>query len=84
VKSFQPDQSMSAALYRETPLRIVMEGQFDGFYEFELQLESLPRITRIHEMKLERMVGERNEEQPFKPGAMRAEFTLSIFFDSSV
>ena len=82
VKSFHPEKSVSAALYMETPLKIVMEGQFDGFYEFELQLESLPRITRIHDMKLERLVNSDQKGSEITPGSMRAEFTLSIFFEA--
>ena len=79
VKSEKP---VPAALYMEQPLKVVMEGQFDGFYQFLLELENLPRITRIHQMKVERAkpaVGEKEETQP--PGAMKAEFILSIYFE---
>jgi type IV pilus assembly protein PilO len=79
VKSEKP---VPAALYMEQPLKVVMEGQFDGFYQFLLELENLPRITRIHQMKVERAkpaIGDKENTQP--PGAMKAEFILSIYFE---
>jgi type IV pilus assembly protein PilO len=70
-----------AALYLELPLKIIMEGEFDGYYQFLLELENLPRITRVHQLKLEReTVGPGAEALP--PGSMKAEFTLSIYFES--
>lgn len=84
VKKVKSEKPVPAALYRELPLAMVVEGQFDGFYQFLLELESLPRITRVHEMKLERAAnrgGPASAELP--PGAMRASFTLSIYFKPS-
>jgi type IV pilus assembly protein PilO len=51
-------------------------GDFDGFYSFLLQLERLPRITRVPKMTLKRTNGERKQQ-----GRMKAEVTLSIFFE---
>lgn len=59
--------------YSEQPIQMNLAGDFDGFYQFLLQLEKLPRITRISTMKLEKM----NE----RDGAMSAQLTLSIFFE---
>ena len=47
---------------------------FDSYYQFLLELEKLPRITKIKQMRLEK--DKANE------GVMKAGFTLSIFFDS--
>ena len=81
VKSVKSDKRVPAALYMEQPLKTVLEGPFDGFYEFMLQLENLPRITRIHDMKLARIGGARgSNDEDTPPGSMRAEFTLSIYF----
>ncbi len=65
----------------EQPLKVVMEGQFGGFYPFLLGLENLPRISRIHELKLERVTSRsrRRDEAP-APGTMKAEFILSIYY----
>ena len=58
-----------------------MEGHFGGFYEFLLGLENLPRITRIHEMKLERVTDRnRRSDDEATPGMMKAEFLLSIYY----
>lgn len=80
VKSVKPEPQVPAAHYMELPMKMVMEGAFDGFYEFLLQLENLPRITRVHSMRLERLEGA-GGTGAFMQGAMRAEFTLSIYFE---
>jgi type IV pilus assembly protein PilO len=84
VKSVKSEKSVPAANYMELPLQMVMEGPFDGFYEFMLQLENLPRITRIHSMELVRF-DERAAAtiDRFTPGAMRASFALSIYFEAA-
>ncbi|MCC6675974.1 MAG: type 4a pilus biogenesis protein PilO [Phycisphaerales bacterium] len=73
MKSAKP---LKAALYMEQPLEMQMEGNFHGFYEFLLKLEQLPRITRIPDMKIKR------DEQ--ENGNLKAEFTLSIYFQDDV
>lgn len=69
LKSEKP---LTAAMYREQPLELSTRGSFDGFYSFLLELERLPRITRVPDMTLEQEDGE--------TGEMTAEFTLSIYF----
>ena len=85
VKSVKAEKQISAAMYREQPLRIAMEGSFNGFYQFLLDLESLDRITRIHHLKIRRIGGGRgkrsNADAP--SGAIKSEFTLSIYFVSN-
>ena len=79
VKSVKSQESVPAAFYKELPLDMIMEGYFDGYYQFMLQLENLPRITRVHELTLERNVsGKIDDETP--EGWVRAEFTLSIYY----
>ena len=85
LKSVKTDKHVPAAMYMELPLKMVMEGRFDGFYEFLLELESLPRITRIHEMNLVRLSHLRGPvADDSAPGTMRAEFTLSIYYESQL
>jgi len=81
VKGVKSEKPVPAALYRELPLQMTMEGDFDGFYQFLLQLENLPRITRIHEMELKRIDTRNTSSQELPPGSMRAEFDLSIYFE---
>jgi hypothetical protein len=49
-----------------------ISGDFNGFHAFLKRLDDLPRVTRIPDMKISRAT-EVN-------GHMRAEFTLSIYF----
>jgi type IV pilus assembly protein PilO len=81
VKSVKSENPVPAAGYMEQPLKVAMEGSFDGFYKFMLGLENLPRITRVHELKLERFTNtsRRNEERSVR-GLMKAEFMLSIYY----
>jgi type IV pilus assembly protein PilO len=80
LKSVKSEKPVPAALYMEQPLKVQMEGEFDGFYQFLLELENLPRITRVHQLKLERAKRSGKEDDP-PPGSMLAEFTLSIYFE---
>jgi Tfp pilus assembly protein PilO len=81
VKSIKSEDPVPAAGYMEQPLKVTMEGHFDGFYQFLLGLENLSRISRIHEMKLERVTSRarRGDEGETPPGLMKAEFMLSIY-----
>jgi type IV pilus assembly protein PilO len=81
VKSVKSEKPVPAATYMELPLKVIMEGKFDGFYQFLIDLEDLPRITRIHDMKLARSQ-DRGGSQEIGGGFMRAEFSLSIYFHS--
>ena len=82
LKSVKSEKPVPATLYMEQPLRVSMTGRFDGFYQFLLEVENLSRITRVPRMKLERITetGGLNDDE-FDTGLMRAEFTLSIYFE---
>ena len=66
------DKTMPAGMAFEQPLNIEMHGDFDGFYQFLLDLEQLPRITRITDMSIAR--------SDKVDGEMKAKFTLSIYY----
>ncbi len=68
----ESDKPVAAATYMEQPLKMKISGDFNGFHGFLKKLEDLPRVTRIPDMKITRAT-EVN-------GHMRAEFTLSIYF----
>ena len=83
VKSVRSEQPVAAMVYMEQPLKVELEGNFEGFYEFMLALENLPRITRIFDLKLKKisqLSGPKKDDLP--PGSVSAEFTLSIYFSS--
>lgn len=66
------DKPLPAGLALEQPLDVQITGDFDGFYKFLLELEKLPRITRIPDIKVLR-----SEDVD---GNMKAEFTLSVYY----
>ncbi len=66
-------KSEKAASYSEQPIEMSLSGDFAGFYSFLLQLEKLPRITRVSQMNLQKIDG--------RDGEMQAKLTLSIFFE---
>lgn len=68
------EQSLPAGLALEQPLDVEFVGDFDGFYSFLLELEKLPRITRITDLKLVRSTK--------VDGEMKATMTLSIYYES--
>lgn len=60
--------------YVEQPLRMELQGNFNSFYSFLLELEKLPRIMKIREMKL--------DKQANNEGQVSADFIVSIFFQN--
>ncbi len=60
--------------YIEQPLKMELEGNFNAFYSFLLELEKLPRIMKIRELKLEKI---RELE-----GQIKTNFIVSIFFQN--
>jgi len=70
VKSLKTERGRS---YSEQSIQMNLTGDFNGFYSFLLQLEKLPRITRLTNMKLEKISD--------RDGEMSAQLTMSIFFE---
>jgi len=60
--------------YVEQPLKMGLEGDFNSFYSFLLELEKLPRIMKIRELSLDK---EKEIE-----GKIEAQFIVSIFFQN--
>ena len=73
-KSIRTDKIVPAAGYAELPIKMVIVGDFDGFYSFLRELGELPRITQVPSMKLKKLDGQE--------GHMQAEMVLSIFFEA--
>ena len=74
VKSMSTDKVVGSARYSEQPIKLVIVGDFDGFYEFTKEIERLPRITKLGQMRLKKLRG--GEE-----GEMQADLVLTIYFD---
>ena len=60
--------------YIEQPLKMELEGNFNSFYSFLLELEKLPRIMKIRELEL--------EKQAKSEGQIAVHFIVSIFFQN--
>jgi type IV pilus assembly protein PilO len=73
-KSVRTDEPVNSEMYAELPLRMMIVGDFDGFYSFLLDLEKLQRITRLPQARLERIDGE-------MIGQIKADLVLSIFYE---
>ncbi len=60
--------------YIEQPLKMELVGNFSSFYSFLLEIEKLPRIIKIRELKL--------DKQKSTEGQISADFIVSIFFQN--
>ncbi len=58
--------------YIEQPIKMELTGDFKSFYAFLLDVERLPRIMKIRELRLTKL----SRSQ----GGVRANFIVSIFF----
>lgn len=76
TRTFRTLRSERNANYSEQPIQMTLSGDFNGFYSFLLQLEKLERITRVLQMKLEKINS--------RDGEMQAEITLSIYYEPEV
>ena len=62
--------------YIEQPLKMELVGNFNSFYSFLLELEKLPRIMKIRELRL--------KKQAKHEGQIAANFIVSIFFQNKI
>jgi len=60
--------------YIEQPLEMKLVGNFNSFYSFLLELEKLPRIMKIRQLKL--------DKQKNNDGQVTADMVMSIFFQN--
>ncbi len=61
------------AAYSEQPIELEVAGNFNAYYQFLLELEKLPRITKVKNMDLAK-----NKDDE---GHMEATMNVSIYFD---
>jgi type IV pilus assembly protein PilO len=73
--TIKTNKVLPAGLYKEQPIDMTLTGDFSGYFNFLRSLERLPRITRIHDMKLLANLDEN--------ATMEASFTLSIYFQET-
>jgi type IV pilus assembly protein PilO len=76
IKSVRLAKAIEGADYNQQPIRMVVEGMFSpSFSRFLGQVEQMDRLTKINDMKIE---ADANNN-----GAITADFTLTIFYESS-
>jgi len=75
-KTFRTLEKKDNSGYVEQPLKMGLVGNFNSFYSFLLELEKLPRIMKIRELKLDKEDG--------GEGRIEAEFIVSIFFQNKM
>ena len=75
TKTFKTLKPIPGPAYSEQPIEMEISGNFNSYYQFVLDLERLPRITKVREMKL--------EKNKCQEGKMIATMTMSIYFDSA-
>lgn len=74
TKLFKTLKPEPFAAYSEQPIEMTLEGDFDSFYQFLLELEKMPRITKIKVMQM--------EKDTKKEGVTKSDMEISIYFDS--
>jgi len=77
--SIRTDKPSHSGQFSELPIQMKIAGDFDGFYQLLLDIEKLPRISRIPKLELEKAKSRDRDK-----GQMVAELTLSIFFEREV
>ena len=75
-KTIRTLRRMNNSGYVEQPLKMELVGNFNSFYAFLLELEKLPRIMKIRELKLQKE--DRSE------GGVKTDFVISIFFQNKI
>ena len=83
VRSFKREKTVSAAHYIELPMKTVIEGPYHGIHRFLIDLESMPRITRILDMTIEKPNTNKmtRGNSGLSNGEVRAEMTITIYAD---
>ncbi|MCP4496337.1 MAG: type 4a pilus biogenesis protein PilO [Phycisphaeraceae bacterium] len=73
--------------YAEIPLSLEIDGSFRGLYRFLIDLERLPRITRVRDLKLERNLVEsrgRGDDDDTPAGQIDASMTVVIYCEGEL
>ncbi len=85
VRSVKTRPAVPSAVYMELPLEVSMDGPFEGFYRFLLELETLPRVTRLSELSIQEAgLKVRGPSNSLPPGSVATQFILSIYFADAV
>jgi len=75
TRSIRTTTPEALARYNCQPITLTLDGPFEGFYEFLLGLEQMPRLTKIRQMRLAKSAT--NE------GQVQVTLVMDIFFEKS-
>jgi Tfp pilus assembly protein PilO len=75
MKSVRNAKPIEGANYNQQPVRMVIEGEFPGFFKFLSQVEQLQRLTKINEMMI--------TADAKNTGLVTVDMTLTIFYEGS-
>lgn len=73
IRTIKTPKAKRGPKYSEQAMEMTLSGNFNGFYTFLLQLEKMPRLTRVEKMLLTKISGH--------DGDMEAAMTLTIYFE---
>ena len=79
AKSIRTSKKKNKNGYVEQPLKMELEGDFDSFYSFLLELEQLSRIMKVRHLDLRKL----RAGTAALEGQVSAKFVVSIFFQAS-
>jgi len=71
-KTIRPLQIKENCGYIEQPMKMQLVGNYESFYSFILEMEKLPRIIKVRELKLDRLKSVESK--------VTANFIVSVFF----
>ncbi|QDU33974.1 Pilus assembly protein, PilO [Poriferisphaera corsica] len=76
TRNFRTDKIQNIDNYMRVPIEMTITGDFDGYYEFLQQLESLPRIIKIPTMTIESL---NNHD-----GTIQANIYLNVYCSNDI
>jgi Tfp pilus assembly protein PilO len=72
-RSVRTQAPETAARYSSQPIALSLEGSFEGFYQFLLGLERMPRLTKVRQLQLSKLPGD--------DAGVQADILMDIFFE---
>jgi type IV pilus assembly protein PilO len=80
VKSVRNGKVVEGSNYNEQPIRMVIEGPFNpGFFKFLAQVEQMPRLTKIKQMKIDDPKADHPDAK--NNGWITADMELTIYYE---
>ncbi len=61
------------ARYSSQPIMLSLEGPFEGFYDFLIGLEQMPRLTKVRQLQITKM--------PTDDSTIQVDLLMDIFFE---